>query len=262
MTFDDLKYAGRQLRRRPLFTLTAVLTLAVGMGVNAVAFTVVNGLLFRGSAKSAASGAGRIATTPGGDEGGNASLEEYRHFADATRGALDVAAEGRLGVSWRHDGTTDTAYALFVSPNYFTLVDVRPIAGRIDVAPAGHGAAAAVVGERFWRRKLQAAPLAGLTLRLNNVDVSVAGVLPDSFTGPAGLYSPDVWLPLDGVEAFHTSPALLERDTRWLFVMGRLRPGTTVAEIQARVETAAAAMAHDWPATHRERGARFHLFGA
>ena len=61
---QDLRHSIRQLRRRPLFTLTAVLSLAIGMGVNAVAFTVVNGLLFRGSARSTASGTGRIATTP------------------------------------------------------------------------------------------------------------------------------------------------------------------------------------------------------
>jgi predicted permease len=261
LLLQDLRHAVRQLRRKPLFTLTAVLTLAIGMGVNAVAFTVVNGVLFRGSARSAMPGVGRISTTPGGDEGGYASLEEYRRLTAGTRGALEVAAEGRLAVSWRHDGTTETAYALFVSPEYFAMVNARPIAGRIDVAPASRGAAAVVIGERFWRRKLSAASPAGLTLRLNNTDVAVAGVLPDSFTGPAGLYSPDVWLPLDALDAFHTSPALSKRDTRWLFVMGRLASGVTLAEAQGRVDAVAAAMAREWPETHRQRGARFHLFG-
>ena len=77
---------------------------------------------------------GRVATTPGGDEGGHASVEEYRRFADATRGALDVAAEGRLSVAWRHDGTTETAWVLFVSANYFSMVDAPAMAGRISVA--------------------------------------------------------------------------------------------------------------------------------
>jgi predicted permease len=258
---QDVRHAVRQLRRRPIFTLTAVLTLAIGMGVNAVAFTIVNGVLFRGFTRSATPGVGRIATTPGGDESGNASIEEYRRFVDATRGTADLAAEGRLAVSWRHDGTTETVYALFVSPQYFDMVTARPIAGRIEVAPPSSGPAPIVVGERFWRRKLNAASPAGLTLRLNNADVAVAGVLPDSFTGPAGLYSPDVWLPLDALDAFHTAPALLKRDTRWLFVMGRPRPGATVAEVQGRVDAAAGAMAHDWPETHRQRGARFHFFG-
>ncbi len=258
---QDLRHAVRQLWRRPVFTLTAVLTLAIGIGVNAVAFTVVNGVLFRGWAVSTGNDLGRVATIPGGDEGGHASLEEYRRLADATRGALDVAAEGRLSVAWRHDGTTEAAWVLFVSSNYFSMVNAKPLAGRIDVAPAAGGPPSVVIGERFWRRKLNAVSPAGLTLRLNNIDVAVAGVLPDSFTGPSGMYSPDVWLPLDGLTHFNTSPALLERDTRWLFVMGRVTPGMSVPQVQGHVDAAAAAMAHDWPDTHRQRGARFFLFG-
>ena len=257
---QDVRHAFRQLRRRPLFTSIAVLTLAIGMGVNAVAFTVVNGILFRGGFTTVGAGTGRILTTPGSDESGNASIEEYRRFAEGTRGALEVAAEGRLSVNWQHDGTTSTVYVLFVSPNYFDLVATRPLAGSIRVAPPSSAPAAVVIGERFWRRALHAASPAGLTLRLNNVDVAVAGILPDSFTGPAGLYSPDVWLPLDAVADFRTSAALQQRDTRWLFVMGRLQPGVMLAEAQGRVEAAAAAMTRDWPETHRQRGARYRLF--
>ena len=74
---QDLKQSVRQLWRQPLFTLTAVLTLAIGMGVNAVAFSLVNGVLFKGSATSAAEGVGRIATSPLADEERYASLPEY-----------------------------------------------------------------------------------------------------------------------------------------------------------------------------------------
>jgi predicted permease len=217
--------------------------------------------LFQSWAASTGADVGRIATIPGGDEGGHASVDEYRRFADATRGALDVAAEGRLSVAWRHEGTTETAWVLFVSPNYFGMVNAKALAGRLDVAPAAAGPPSVVIGERFWRRKLNAASPAGLTLRLNDTDVAVAGVVPESFTGPAGLYSPDVWLPLDGLADFNTSRALLERETRWLFVMGRVKPGVTVPQIQGHVDAATAAMARDWPDTHRQRSARFFLFG-
>jgi predicted permease len=257
---QDLRHSIRQLRRRPLFTATAVLTLGIGMGVNTVAFTVVNGVLFKDAAIRSSDDLGRLRTTPGGDEEGLASLDEYRRFTGSTRGALDLAAEGRLSFAWRHDVTTETAWVLFVSPNYFPMVDVRPIAGRLDVSPAASGPPSVVIGERFWRRQLNAAPLAGLTLRLNNADVSVAGVLPASFTGPSGIYSPDVWLPLDDVTLFRTAPGLQKRDARWLFLMGRLGPGVTVPEVQGRLDAAAAAMARDWPDTHRQRGARFRLF--
>ena len=93
---QDLKLSIRQLWRRRVFTLTAVLTLAIGMGVNAVAFTVINGVLFKGSAIRATDNMGRIATTPGGDEngygvaGGISTLcrRHSRSFGSSCRGKI------------------------------------------------------------------------------------------------------------------------------------------------------------------------------
>jgi predicted permease len=256
---QDLQLSVRHLWHRPAFTLTAVLTLAIGMAVNTVAFTVVNGVLFKRSAISGPD-VGRIATTPSGDEVGYASLAEYQRFAEATKGRLDLAAEGRLSMAWKHETTTETAWVLFVSSNYFSMVDARAVAGQVRVARAVDGVPSVVIGERFWRGKLNAASPSGLTLRLNDTDVSVAGVLPETFRGPAGLYSPDVWLPLDDLALFSTSAALQKRDSRWLFLLGRVRPGVSVPEVKGHVDAAVAAMAHDWPDSHRQRGARFRLF--
>ena len=86
---QDLRHSARQLWRKPLFTLTAVLMLAIGMGVNAVAFTVVNGLLLRESPVKSA-GTGRIRPVPDGNDG-NVSLDEYRRFADGTRRATRLS---------------------------------------------------------------------------------------------------------------------------------------------------------------------------
>lgn len=256
----DLRLAVRQLRQRPAFTATAVLTLAVGMGVNVVAFGVVNGLLFKAFNGKVSSDVGRIATTPGGDESGYASLLEYQRFTEATRGTLDVAAEGRSSMAWRHDGLAETAWVLFVSPNYFSMVNAPALAGQLRVDPMRGGYASAVIGERFWRTKLASTSLAGLTLRLNGRDVDVAGVIPEAFTGPAGIYSPDVWLPLDDVVGFGTSPALQKRDARWLFLFGRLQDGATAAQVQGQLAAAAAVMAHEWPDTHKDHGVRFRMF--
>ena len=257
--FQDVKLSVRQLWSRPAFTVTAVLTLALGIGVNAVAFTVINGLLFKGPAMKDA-GAGRLMTTPGGDEGGHASLAEYERFADGSRESMELAAEGRATVAWKHDGLTDTAWVLFVSSNYFPLVGARAIAGDATVEVGADGVPSVVIGERFWRRNLQSRSLAGLALQLNESSVSVAGVMPESFTGPSGLYSPDIWLPLEAAALFRISPARQTRDERWLFVFGQLRGDATVPEAQSRVEAAAVAMAREWPDTHRGRSARFRLF--
>jgi len=254
---NDLRLALRQLARRPAFTATAVLTLAIGMGVNTVAFTVVNALLFKGSATSGHPDVGRVVTTPGGDEGGYGSLPDYQRFAEATQGTLDLAAEGRASLAWRRAGTSDTAWVLFVSPNYFSMMDAPVIAGQLTVSQSGDGVPSVVIGERFWRDRLGAPSLAGLTLRLNDRDVNVAGVISGAFTGPAGIYSPDAWLPLAGVAQFGMPADLLARHNRWLFFLGKLREGGSAAAVQGQLDAAAAAMAREWPDSHGDRSARF-----
>ena len=256
---QDVRQSIRQLMRRPWFTATAVLTLGIGMGVNTIAFSVVNGVLFKSYALSGIPNTGRILTTPGGDENGYASLAEYDRFTEATAGVLSIAAEGRSTLAWKHDGRSDTAWVLYVSPRYFSLVSPPVVAGHIQVQRNG-GTISAVVGERFWREKLASRSIAGLTLRLNDVDVSVAGVIAESWTGPAGLYSPDIWLPLEDVDLFGASQLRSRRDTRWLFVLGRLRDDATAGQVQGLVQAAATQMTHDWPDTHHDRGARFRLF--
>ncbi len=255
---QDLKLTLRQLARRPAFAGTAVLTLAIGMGVNAVAFTVINSVFLRGAGRVVGPDVGRILTTPGSEESGNASLAEVERFTAASSGSLDVAAEGRLTMALRHGGT-ETAWVLAVSSRYFSIVRAPLVAGQLRVAPIPGGAPSVVLGERFWREKLGAPSLAGLTLRLNNTDAQVAGVIAESFTGPAGLYSPDVWVPLEALPLFGAASTLQDREARWLFVLGRLAAGATTAQVQGQLDTAASLMARDWPDTHTGRSARFRL---
>ncbi len=258
---QDLKHSLRQLWRRPAFTATAVFTLAIGIGVNAVAFSVVNGLLFRSLATKTHPDVGRVLLTPGGDEGGYGSLPDYRRYSAGTTDALDLAAEGRSTLAWRLGTGSKTAWVLFVTQNYFSMVSPQLVAGRALVAPAsGPGAPAVVIGERFWRDELSSAPLADLTLRLNNLDVAVTGIMAASFTGPAGLYSPDVWLPLDDLERFGAPARLQATETRWLFLFGRPAPGVTRSAVQGRLDVVSADLTRDWAETHRTRGARFRMF--
>ncbi len=258
---QDLKQSSRQLLRKPIFTATAVLTLAIGMGVNAVAFSVVNGLLFKGSATSGADGVFRIATSPLDDQERYASIPEFERFSDAVKGAATVAAEGRSTIAWRHDGRTETAWVLFVSSEYFAMVRPQVRAGQVRVQRRGADLPVAMIGERFWREKLDSRSIAGLTLRLNNVDVSVAGVMAEAFTGPAGIYSPDIWLPLEDVAAFATAAILQRRDTRWLFLMAAPNAGTSEAQMQSHLDTAVAEMAREWPDTHKGHPAGYWRVG-
>ena len=258
---QDLKHSVRQLVRQPVFALTAVVTLAIGMGVNAVAFTLVNGMLFKGSAASAVENVGRIATSPRDDPERYASLAEYERFDAALRGSAITAAEGRSTVAWQHDGVTSTAWVLFVSSEYFSMVRPQLLYGSLRVERRSVDAPVVLIGERFWRDQLRSPSLAGLTLRFNNIDVVVSGVMAESFTGPAGLYSPDVWLPLDDLAAFRTAAQLQRRDTRWLFVMAKPQSGANAATIQGHLDTTVNEMAREWPDTHHGHPVAFFPIG-
>ena len=141
---------------------------------------------------------------------------------------------------------------------------VRPQvrAGQVRVQRRGADLPVAMIGERFWREKLDSRSIAGLTLRLNNVDVSVAGVMAEAFTGPAGIYSPDIWLPLEDVAAFATAAILQRRDTRWLFLMAVPNAGISEAQMQSHLGTAVAEMAREWPDTHKGHPAGYWPVGA
>ena len=153
---QDLRHSLRQLARRPVFTATAVLTLAIGMGVNAVAFSVVNGLLFkvRRDARHPDT-VGRIADhRPAATRTATRRSPEFERFADATQGRARSRGRRPLDRGLAHDGTTETAWVLYVSPNYFSMVNPRVIAGQLRVERTGSDPPSVVIGERFWREKL------------------------------------------------------------------------------------------------------------
>src|SRR5262245_28384789 len=111
----DLRLALRTMARKPAFAATAVIALAIGLGVNAVAFSTVNAFLFRPRAGFDVEGAGRVITTggPTGEEG--LSVNEYERLAGATDGALQTAVEGRATLAWTQRSRAETVWALLVS---------------------------------------------------------------------------------------------------------------------------------------------------
>jgi putative ABC transport system permease protein len=254
---NDLRLAFRQIGRRPAFSAVAILALAIGLAINTVAFSAVNAFLFKGRAGSDVDGAGRI--VPGGvgsDEQGF-SWPEYELLAAVTQGALTTAAQDRSTFSWRRTGTTETVWALIASTTSFDIIEARPRAGRL-FAPQDAGKPAAVVSERFWREQLSEAPIGTTTLTFNGVETPVVGVLPDSFEGPGGLYAPQLWVPAESRAVWQ--PSRVESETNLgVGVIGRVATGATIPAINARLQTAAATIARQWPRTHARRTARFEL---
>lgn len=233
----DLKYGARALQKRPGFTALAVLTLALGLGVNAVAFTAIDALLLRPFRMPNGDRAGWIMLPRPGNGGGAASIDDFKAL-QGTRAFEAVAAEGRLPVSLQTEQGGEQAWALMISANYLPTVGGRPAIGRLFTqADLDSSELAAVVSHRFWTDKLHARPLGGTTIVVNGRSFAVVGVMPDDFQGIGGLFAPDMWLPLERIEVLNVPERLMR--VEWLTLFGELRDGATIAEADAELTSIA-----------------------
>jgi predicted permease len=232
----DLKYAVRTLAARPAFTLLAVMTLSIGIGVNAVAFNAFNSLFSKPFRFANSETLGWIIRGPvTGTQ--PLSLQDYRYLAEANRTFEGVIAEGRMPLSMRDGGRTQQVWALLVSGNYFSILQVKPELGRIFTDPDTRGSdIVAVVSHRFWFDTLSGGSIAGRTVTINGRAVSIIGVLPDEFQGPGGLYEPDIWIPVEHMQALNLPQDFQGTPRAWLGTAGRLRPNVTAAQAQADLD--------------------------
>ena len=256
---QDLKYAVRALLHRPWFSLLAVLTLAVGIGVNAVAYSAINALLRKPMRFPGAKQLGWIQTTGGTSPYNQTSLPDYLDLARENRSFEAIIAESRLPLSLAAGGPAEQVWSLVVSANYMETMRARPIMGRTLNESDGRGQdLAVVVSERFWKDRLNGgASIDGRTLSLNDSLFSVVGVLPEGFQGPGGLFEPDLWLPLERLPILKLSPALAGRQTPWLTVAGRMKDGVTAAQAQADLRGIMEQLARTHPTTNTGRNVSF-----
>ena len=236
----DLRYAVRNIARRPGFSALAVLTLAAGIGVNAVAFTAVNALLFHPFVFKGVDRLGWIMLASPGNPYGQLSYAELTELKRNARVFDAVSGQGRLPLAMMVDGRAEQIWALMVSDDYFRALDTRAAAGRLlDPSDTSRPDLVAVVSHQFWRTRLNGGSLAGRTIAIANRTVSVIGVVADQFQGPGGLYAPDVYLPLEKAAALGLPDRLLNTGERWLGAFARLADGASA--LQARAELAALA---------------------
>jgi predicted permease len=259
---SDLRFAFRALLARPGFSILAVLTLAIGIGVNAVAFSALNALLFKPLRFPGVEGLGWIMTRSPGNPYGLTSWPDYEDLVRTASTFESIAAEGRmpLGMHDIHGGTrTRQVWALAVSGNYLSTLGATTEIGRIFTdADRSTSEIPAVVSSRFWSGQLGGGnSVAGRTLTLNGRIVSIVGVVRDGFQGPGGLYEPEVWVPLDRMQVLNVPARRLERSEGWLTVVGRMSPGVSAAQASADLQSVAAALAADHPVTNRQRSLAF-----
>ncbi|MGB6609929.1 MAG: ABC transporter permease, partial [Acidobacteriaceae bacterium] len=269
--FADLRMALRQLRKSPGFTVTAVLTLALGIGATTAIFTLVQQVMLQSLPVTKPEDLWRIGDQPrccnwGGytqgsdDEPNDWGLfpwEAYRLFRANTPGFQDLAAlqAGNAALGVRRAGSEappDTANGQYVSGNFFRTLGVSAWRGRLltDADDQEGAPPVAVMSFHAWVQKYGSNPsVVGSVYQINGHPFTIVGVAGPSFVGAkmASYGMPDIWLPLttepivDGASARLKNPHV-----DWLDVIGRVRPGTSPTALQAQLR----GELHGWLGSH------------
>jgi putative ABC transport system permease protein len=256
---QDVRYAGRMLRKSPAFTAVAVLVLALGIGATGVVFSLINALLLRplndGSVDAPLVGLySGDKTRP--DRYRLFSYPEYLDIRERNDVFSGLLAEAGLRAGITESGQTRRVEAMLVSSNYFSVLGVPMAAGRAftpeEENPLG-AASVAIVSHAFWRRHGLDPAIVGRPVIVNGEPLTIVGVAPEWFHGTMPVMSSELWLPF-GAARLSQSGALgrvtrisLDRSAATLLLAGTLKPGVSVAEANARLAPLAEALAAAYP---------------
>ena len=263
---QDFRFALRQLRKSPAFTLTAVLTLALGIGATTAIFSLVYQVILRSLPVQHPEQLYKVGKlneccVDGGleDDWTIFSFDLYHYLRDHTPGTAGIAAvqAGSNNVSARRSGETRATQPLnarFVSGNYFAVLGVQPFAGRLltpeddrEVAPP-----AAVLSYTLWQTKFAADPrLVGSTLLLTGHPVTVVGIAAQNFFGERNTGDPSsIWLPLAQEPAFDPDRPLIKfPGSHWLDLLVRIPSPKQAPTVQLALETGL----RQWIAANRDQ---------
>ncbi len=266
---QDIRYACRGLLRSPGFASVAILSLALGIGLNTAIFAIVDALLLRPPAVAEPSRLVDIYTSGSDfDAYSTSSLPDLRDYRDQTTVFQGVAGYSPMFATVTRGDRRRLALGEIVTGNYFSVLGVTARLGRTllpeDDAP--DAPRVVVLSARSWRRDFGGeAAVIGRTLPVRGQPFTIVGVLEDDFTGMVPLLAPELWLPVRWVEDIEpagindnipspagTSP-LDRRGRRWLFSKARLKDGVSVEQARAALAIVAGRLRTDHPQTNRGR---------
>ena len=254
--WQDVRYGLRTLRKNPAFTAVAMVTLALGIGVNTGIFVVVNGVLFRDLPVPGARAivavqqtveGGKVTATTGF---GTFSAPEYRAYRDRTRTLVGVIAHSTPQETTIGGNTPQQIFGVLVSCNYFTVLQQPPVLGRGmtegDCAP---GAAPVIVlSHDMWTTTFGAEPgIVGRTIELNRQFFTVVGVAARDVYGPS-VMRPQYFAPISADPLLSRTPTRYEdAQYRWLYLIGRRNDGVSVDQVRAELAVIAAQIDQQQP---------------
>ena len=226
----DIRYAGRMMKRNPGFFLTAVLSLALGVGANTAIFGLMNAIMLKTLPVN--DPAGLAVLTPYSKEGriGDFGYGDYLAIRAEKRAFSGIMAASRLApLSAGFGAESETVQRKIVSSNYFHVLQVRPVLGRA-FRDDEDDQQLAVLSDRLWRRSLNGSPdVIGRQVDLDGKAFTIIGIAPPEFSSETVGESVDVWVPMALMPpAVRTAPGYT-----WLNLMGRLKPGLSFKEAAA-----------------------------
>ncbi len=230
---SDLRYAFRTLARNPGFTIVAAASLALGIGVNVVIFSVVNTVLQKpiGGVRDA----GSLVRLYRGSHSPLA-YQDFLYFREKVQSFAGAVAERIQGVTEEQNGIVTPLQAAVVPLDYFSTIGVSPALGRLFAGdPASSAEPVVVLSHRYWRTQLGAdSTVVGRTIRLNDSPFKVVGVASPDFTSSVTLWNPQVFVPFSAAR-----PILGMDPVRWdgsVYTTARLRASTSRAAAQTEVD--------------------------
>src|SRR3977135_2382814 len=231
----DLRFAFRQLRKSPGFTLLALITLALGIGLNTAIFSLINDLFLRGLPFREANRLVVVFSDPKkrGIPQFPLSAPRYMHFGYGQTIFQGFAAENAVGAMLTGLGDPVQIAIFKVTANWFDVLGVTPIRGRNFLPQEEEGADVALLREKLWRQRMNSDPnVVGRSITLDGVAHTIVGVIPNF---------PANWVGPQGNEVWTTKPFIIPgfsyermmRGTAFLRVIGRMKPGQTIQQVRA-----------------------------
>ena len=252
--FSDLKLAVRQLAKSPGFTFTAIFTLALGIGANAVVFSVLNALILRPLNVPQPESVFTIQRAFSRMQTPSQSYPDYLDLRDRNRTFESMLATMIIGpVGVNSGGNPTTAWPYLTSGNYFDALGIQPYLGRFFHASDERGKNSApyiVLSYTYWHGHFQGDKgVIGRTIEINKKPLTIIGVAPPAFRGTELFFAPAMWIPIvEQPTVMGNDQVIQNRGNHSPFLIGKLKPGVTPAQATADLNAIAASLSKAYPA--------------
>ena len=252
----DLRYAFRSLVKRPGFTIVAILTLALGIGINTTVFSLANSVFLRQLPVASPQNLVWIFSS----RDNPTSYPEYLEYQQQTELFDGVMAYEWVGLNLGSNGQSERVEGTLVSGNYFDVLGVKAELGRTflpDEDKTPGASPVAVISHSLWQSRFNSDPnVVGKSMVLNGVQFTIVGVAPHDFVGAEEAFPRQAWIPLMMRASVRPGPAgaagaLNNRNMRNLDVMARLKQGVTLRQAQAGMNVVAGRLAQSYPESNR-----------